>query len=117
MLTRKLGQVLSSFGGAELRVELLPAACWLPLLSPTVKTVSRDVVLVHRHPVSAEVLLEEDGGVLVDLVRHLLLVGNTGNTETVKLDKLLQHHYGGQTTVSPVKLSSPCNAGSAGPTA
>ena len=82
MLTRELDQFLSGMAGT----------LWLPLLSTTVKTVSRDVVLVHRHPVSAEVLLEEDGGVLVDLVRHLLLVRNTGNTETVKLDKLLQNN-------------------------
>ena len=47
------------------------------------------MVLVHRHPVPGEVLLEEYGGVLVDLVRHLLLVGHTGDAETVELDKLL----------------------------
>ena len=83
MLTRELDQFLSGMAGA----------LWLSLLSTTVKTVSRDVVLVHRHPVSAEVLLEEDGGVLVDLVRHLFLVRNTGNTQTVKLNKLLQHNF------------------------
>ena len=91
MLRGELSQVFLGFAGAEVRVEF-PGPCRLSVLSTTVKTVSRDVVLVHRHPVSAEVLLEEDGGVLVDLVRHLLLVGNTGNTEAVKLDKLLQHH-------------------------
>ena len=90
MLTRKLGQVFLRV--AELRVEI-PGACWLSFLYTTEKTVSRDVVLVHRHPVSTEVLLEEDGGVLVDLVRHLLLVRNTGNTQTVKLNELLQHHF------------------------
>ena len=96
MLTRELRQLFLRFAGAEVWVEV-PGPCWLSLLcttvKTTVKTVSRDVVLVHRHPVSAEVLLEENGGVLVDLVRHLLLVRNTGNAETVKLDKLLQHHH------------------------
>ena len=57
---------------------------------PVLSTVRRDVVLVHRHPVPGEVLLEEDGGVLVDLVGHLLLVRNTGDTQTVKLDKFLK---------------------------
>ena len=56
---------------------------------PVLSTVRRDVVLVHRHPVPGEVLLEEDGGVLVDLVGHLLLVWDAGNAETVELDKLL----------------------------
>ena len=48
------------------------------------------MIFVGWHSIPVEILLEKQGGVLIDLFRHLSLVRNRGDAETVKLNELLE---------------------------
>lgn len=48
------------------------------------------MIFVGWHSIPVEILLEEQGGVLIDLFRHLSLVRNSRDAETVKLNELLE---------------------------
>ena len=77
------------------RFKLWHKTCaWTWFWRKTFCYVSYSVIFVGWHSIPVEILLEEQGGVLIDLFRHLSLVRNRRDAKTVKLNELLEWSSG-----------------------